>query len=146
MSSGINSQVNRYRAAVGKRNRGSDPSPAAKQNAAKTSLGQKSKGTISKSKRNARAESSGTQMKGSWEGYQSGSSTHIQMSGRGYDGTRTARRNPRQSADFSADNSSSNPLDRDVIGQNIFDYTYKGSAGNSIRMLDKRTKLNKFRK
>lgn len=128
--SGISKQVGRYRAAARSKNMGSQPSAEQTNTAKQTALGG----------RNVSAR------RGSWEGYQSGHSTYIHANGTGYDSTQRARRNPRTPTDFSGSSSTAHPSSRRGGGSsNVFDYTYSGSAGNSISMMNRQRALDNSR-
>lgn len=133
-------QIEKYKAAIGKRNVGSDPSPAAMANAQRTAIGRTRGSSVTNVEQRLSKGSSAA--RGSWEGFMHAPSAPIQMSGTGYLAKAAQKaRNIKPNHDLSGFTSrgasfgSSHSLAR-------FDYTYSGSEGNSICLLRNHMKLN----
>lgn len=131
----IDDQLNKYKGAIGKRNVGSDPSPETISATKNTAMGN-NKGTIT--------SSSGTRLKGSWEGYMDAKSTYIQMNGTGYDApSAQSARGARIPSDFSSSHNAKSIVTRSSLGS-VNDYRLGRSANSSYNKLKNLTKLNRL--
>lgn len=131
----IDSQINRYKGAVGHRNVGSQPSQSSVNTAKNTAIG-RNRGTIDSSPRPS------SKPKGSWEGYMGGGySTYLQANGTGYDAPSAQKaRGARIPQDFSRPSSVSLGRNQSF---NTFDYRLCGSAGSAHSKLKSLTKLSR---
>lgn len=124
----ISKQIGKYKAAARTRNKASGASNAEMRNA----------------KRTARGGSTATKTsRGSWEGYQGGSSTYIHMNGSGYESKMNARKNGRRSMNFTPASKENAISKRRPNTDTSFDYRYSGGKGNSVDILSKRKRLDR---
>lgn len=127
-------KIAQYKAAVGKRSVGSDPSPSTMSKAGDTAIGRKSSSSVTNKP---------IAHKGSWEGYMHAPRADISMSNTGYlaHAAQKARNNVRQNMDFSLPPRQS--IDSNYRARSKpFDYTYCGSPGNSTHLLKQHMELN----
>jgi hypothetical protein len=84
MPLGAKNQVAGYKAAVGRRNIGSDPAPSSMQRAKDTAIGHNRRNSGPTNSASSLAPDNAPRGRGSWEGYIHAPSTVIQMEGTGY--------------------------------------------------------------
>lgn len=139
--------VSKYKAAVGKRNVGSDPSAAQMQRTRNTAIGRnRSSSVTNNSSANISARAANAPHRGSMEGLKSAPSTLIQPNGSGYLRTsaQKARNTPIQSKNLTGGKGATRILSRSNP-PNVHDMRGPASRGgimNSASILSRRTQLN----
>lgn len=137
----INQKMAQYKAAIGKRNTGSDAAPSSMAKAQQTSIGRNRSSSVTN---NNTAPTQNSKPRGSWEGYMQGSSAPIQMEGTGYLAKAAQKaRGSKPGMNLSGTTPSGMNFGSLIrSNRKVFDFTHCGSKGSSISLLKEHTELN----